>query len=106
MQALTKGNVPSKFVSAQRVSNHELPSLFVVPVKNIREDEKLAWHPDADIYWQKNAWTDAEFSIKWAEQTLAKSVTDLKRYVFFLDNLTAQETEAFKKTVADLKGIL
>ena len=55
---------------------------------------------------KKIAWTDTEFSIKWAEQTIAKSVTDLKRYVLFLDNLTAQETEAFKKTVADLKGVL
>ena len=32
-------------------------------------------------------------------------MTDLKRYMLFLDNLTAQEAEAFKKTVADLMGV-
>ena len=72
--------------------------------KIVREDEKFAWHPDVDVYWQKNAWADTEFSIKWAQETLAKSVANLERFVLFLDNLTAQETDAFKKEVSDLKN--
>ena len=30
--------------------------------KIVGVDEKLAWHPDVDVYWQKNAWADTEFS--------------------------------------------
>ena len=49
VQALTKVNVPSKFVLAQG----EQPGIAIIfrgTGKNIREDEKLVWHPDVDIY--------------------------------------------------------
>ena len=73
--------------------------------KIVRADEKLAWHRDVDVYWQKNAWADTEFSINWAQNTLAKSVADLERFALFLDNLTAQESDSFKKAVSDLKDV-
>ena len=73
--------------------------------KNGREDEKAAWHHGVDVYWQANAWADTEGSVKWAKKTLAESVADLERFVLFLDNLTSQETDTFKSTVAELKGV-
>ena len=36
----------------------------------VRKDEKDAWHPSVDVYWQENAWADTNFSIEWAERTL------------------------------------
>ena len=44
-------------------------------------------------------------SLEWIKGTLSKSVQGLDRFVLFLDNLTAQESESFKKFVADLKGV-
>ena len=74
--------------------------------KSIREDEKASWHPGVDVYWQPSAWADTAFSLKWAENTLAHSVNDLNRFVLFLDNLPAQETNDFKNAVASLNGVV
>ena len=71
----------------------------------ISSDEKASWHKDVDVYFQPNAWADTEFSVKWAKNTLSKSVKDLKRFVLFADNLTAQVSDDFKKSVSDLKGV-
>ena len=73
--------------------------------KRIGPDEKLDWHPDVDVYWQQNAWADTEVSLKWIEGTLSKSVQGLNRFVLFLDNLTSQESDNFKSSVAELNGV-
>ena len=39
------------------------------------------------------------------KKTLAESVADLERFILFLDNLISQETDTFKSTVAELKGV-
>ena len=72
----------------------------------ISEDEKASWHKDVDVYFQPNAWADTEFSKKWAKKTLSRCVKDLKRFVLFADNLTAQTSDAFKESVAIMKGVV
>ena len=37
--------------------------------KRISEDEKNAWHPDVDVYFQENAWADTAFSVEWVKRT-------------------------------------
>ena len=32
--------------------------------KRISAVEKASWHPDVDVYFQKNAWADTEFCVK------------------------------------------
>ena len=39
--------------------------------KQIRQEEKNAWHQDVDVYWQTNAWADTEVSLNWAKETLS-----------------------------------
>ena len=67
----------------------------------MRPDEEAAWHPDVDVLWQENAWADT-----WVNSTLKSSVQDLDRHVLFVDNLTAQQTDDFKKSISDLKGVV
>lgn len=73
--------------------------------KRISDEEKLAWHKDIDVYFQENAWADTEFSVKWAEKTLANSVKDKERFVLFCDNLSAQISTPFKEAVSKLGGV-
>ncbi len=73
--------------------------------KRISEDEKNAWHPDVDVYFQENTKADTEFSNKWVKQTLSPAVKDSKRFVVFCDNPSAQVSDEFKKSISDLKGI-
>ena len=68
--------------------------------KGIKETERLAYHPDVDIYFQKNAWADTEVFVQWVNKTLAKAVEGLDHYSLFLDNLTAQQTTDFKEARA------
>ncbi|MEO0683927.1 MAG: hypothetical protein AAFY76_02490 [Cyanobacteria bacterium J06649_11] len=65
------------------------------------DDEKKAWHQDVDVYFQQNAWADTEFSLKWVEKTLSPVVKNESRYALFCDNLTAQASDDFKKSVAE-----
>ena len=56
-----------------------------------------------DVYFQKNAWADTGFCVKWAKSTLKPSVEG--RFVLFLDNLEGQIAEEFKKEVANAGGV-
>ena len=73
--------------------------------KRVRPDEKAAWHPNVDVFWQENAWADTKFSVDWVNSTLKSSVEDLDRHVLYVDNLTAQQTDNFKDAVSDLSGV-
>ena len=70
----------------------------------MRPDKKIAWHPDVDVLWRENAWADTTVSINWVNTTLKPVVENLEKYVLFVDDLTAQQTDDFKK--ADLKGVV
>ena len=73
----------------------------------ISEDERKAWHPDVDVYFQTNAWADTAFSVEWANKTLKPFVKDLSRYVLLCDNLTAQTSDQFLDTIAGInKGVV
>ena len=67
--------------------------------------QRLAYHPDADVYFQKNAWADTEVSVEWANKTLAAAVEGLGRFLLFVDNLTAQQSNEFKDAVISHHGV-
>ena len=89
----------------------EQPRLAVIfrgKGKRITQDEKLAWHPDIDVYFQPNAWMDSNVNMQWTEKTLKSFVEQqkLKKYVLLRDNLEAHCTEEFKVAVRDQKGLV
>ena len=71
--------------------------------KRISAVEKASWHPDVDVYFQKNAWADTEFCVKWTKGTLKPFVEG--RFVLFLDNLEGQIVEEFKTEVANADSV-
>ena len=76
--------------------------------KRISEDEKLAWHPGVDIYFQPNAWMDTKVCCEWGEKTLTEFIKSEKvsRHVLLLDNLEAHTKEEFKSIVNELSGVV
>jgi len=72
--------------------------------KWISEDEKKAYQPDIDVYFQENAWADTKVSVEWVEKTLTEAVRGDDRFVLFCNNLTGQTW--FKEAVAKLGGIV
>ena len=74
--------------------------------KRVRQDEQNAWHPDVDVLWQENAWADTACSVEWVNKTLKSAAKTTEKFVLFVDNLTAQQTEEFKDAVAGQNGIV
>ena len=75
--------------------------------KRISEIEKHSYHKGVDIYWQKNAWADEDFSIKWIEKTLKNTTQDSdKEFLLLVDNLGCQNTQAFRKAVRKINGVV
>ena len=73
----------------------------------ISDKEKDLYHPDVDVYWQKSAWADTEFSVKWIENTLKKAVeTSDTEFLLLCDNLGCQVKEEFKNAIRSLNGIV
>ena len=42
--------------------------------KKNSKDETEAYHESVDIYWQKNAWADTNFSVEWVKGTHSPAV--------------------------------
>ena len=74
--------------------------------KRVCPDEKAAWYPDVDVLWQENAWADTTVLVNWVNTTLKPVVKNLENYDLFVDNVTAQHKDDFKKAVSDLKGVV
>ena len=72
----------------------------------MRLNEKAAWHLDVDVLWLENAWAGTTVLVNWVNTTLQPVVENLEKHVLFVDNLTAQQTDDFKKIVSDLKGVV
>ena len=72
----------------------------------IRKDERKAWCPTIEVYFQENAWVDKAAVTEWAEKTLQKFVNkeELSHFVLYADNLTGQESDKFKQVTLKLKG--
>ena len=70
-------------------------------------DEKLAYHPSVDVFFQKNAWVDSEVCREWINNTLKHFVDEekLSRFVLLLDNLSCQQSDAFKEKVSEIGGV-
>ena len=76
--------------------------------KRISMDEKLAWHPEVDVFFQSNAWLDKQVCIEWCKNTLTSFVQkeSITKFVLLLDNLKGQMQEDFKEAVSELNGLL
>jgi len=74
--------------------------------KRISEDEKAAYHPDVDVYYQENAWADTKMCVEWVEKTLSAAVKEDDHFVLFCDNLTGQVADQFKEAVSKLGGVV
>ena len=58
------------------------------------------------MLWQENAWADTTVLVNWVNTTLKPVVKNLENYDLFVDNVTAQHKDDFKKAVSDLKGVV
>ena len=72
----------------------------------MRPNKKAPWHPDVDVLWQENSWADTTASVNWVNTTLKPVVENLQKHVLFVDDLTAQQADHFKKAVCNLKGVV
>ena len=74
----------------------------------ISQDEKMAWHPNVKVFFQKNAWMDNKVNMQWAEKTLFEFIREeeIKKYLLLLDNLEAHKQSELKKTVYDDSGLV
>ena len=80
--------------------------IFCGTGKQKSQDEKEAYHPDIDVYYQENAWAVTKVSVEWVQKTLSSSLKDDECFVFFCDNLTAQVLGEFKECVSQLNGVV
>ena len=63
------------------------PNIVIIfRVRGVGLDEKAAYHPDVDVFWQTNALDDTECSANWFYSTLKESVKDIEKIVLFVDN--------------------
>ena len=68
--------------------------------------EKKTWDPDVDVYFQKNACANKMFSLEWVERTLKPFVyKDTRKFILFLDNLSAHVHSNFRDTIKALCGL-
>ena len=88
-------------------SQPKMAIIFRGQGKRLTEVEKKLWHPDIDVYFQKNAWADTAFCAKWAQHTLKPAAADDggRPFLLFCDNLEGQTKPAFKDEVIAQKGI-
>ena len=70
-------------------------------------DEKLAWHPGVDVFFQQNAWVDSEVCEKWIDSSLKNFIEEehLDRFLLLVDNLSSQQSDLFKEKIANLNGV-
>ena len=74
----------------------------------ISQEEKEAWHPDVQVFFQTNAWMDHKVNMEWTEKVLFKFIEEenLKKFVLFCDNLEAHQNDEFKESVSKNLGLV
>ena len=84
-----------------------LAIIFRRKSKRIREDERLAWHPNVDVYFQENAWVDTKTCMDWTNNTLKKCVdSENLKFLLLCDNLDAQCQRESKEAIHVLNGLV
>merc|ERR1711981_418281 len=73
---------------------------------NVKNSEKKEYHNSVDVFYQKNAWADTQFSCDWVEKTLKPAVPEDEEFLLICDNLNAQTSEAFKQSVRSINGLV
>ena len=89
-------------------SQPRLAIIFRGQGKRISDDEKMAWHPDVDVFFQQNMWLDQYVYIEWCKKTYLPFVTerDLSKFVLLLDNVEGKMQDDSKESVSSINGLL
>lgn len=88
-------------------NNCRIDIIFRGSGKRIADEEKQLYHKDVDVYWQKNAWADLDFSLEWIKRTLKPAVENCGlEFLLICDNLGCQVKEEFQQEIRKLNGIV
>ena len=92
---------------AAPVAQPPITIIFKGQGKRISAEERNAWDSRVRVKFQPNAWADGQFMTEWIHDVVVPFMKEqrVETPVLFLDNLKAQATEDFRKTLTKA-GIL
>ena len=80
------------------------PAIIFRGKGNVLSAEKDKYDDDVHVYFQSNAWMDAEVNLEWTEHTLKDGLKDdlNTEKVLFADNVGFQQTQAFHEACREM----
>lgn len=84
------------------------PAIIFRGKGNVLNAEQEKYDADVHVYFQSNAWMDAEINLKWTKHTLKDGLKDdfNTEKVLFADNVGFQQTQAFHEACREMNTIV
>ena len=84
------------------------PAIIFRGKGNVLSAEQEKYDADVHVYFQSNAWMDAEVNLKWTKHTLKDGLKDdfNTEKVLFADNVGFQQTQAFHEARREMNTIV
>lgn len=84
------------------------PAIIFRGKGNVLNAEQEKYDADVHVYFQSNAWMDAEVNLKWTKHTLKDGLKDdfNTEKVLFADNVGFQQTQAFHEACREMNTIV
>ena len=84
------------------------PAIIFRGKGNVLSAEQEKYDADVHVYFQSNAWMDAEVNLKWTKHTLKDGLKDdfNTEKVLFADNVGFQQTQAFHEACREMNTIV
>lgn len=84
------------------------PAIIFRGKGNVFSAEQEKYDADVHVYFQSNAWMDAEVNLKWTKHTLKDGLKDdfNTEKVLFADNVGFQQTQAFHEACREMNTIV
>lgn len=84
------------------------PAIIFRGKGNVSVAEKDKYDPDVHVYFQSNAWMDAEVNLKWTKHTLKDGLKDdlNTEKVLFADNVGFQQAQAFHEACREMDTVV
>ena len=84
------------------------PAIIFRGKGNVLSAEQEKYDADVHVYFQSNAWMDAEVNLKWTKHTLKDGLKDdfNTEKVLFADNVGFQKTQAFHEACSEMNTIV
>ena len=85
------------------------PAIIFRGKGNITQQEKDQYDKDVDVFFQPNAWMDAELNMEWTKKTLKNGLAlngDGNEKVLFVDNVLFQQTKEFHVACRKLNTVV